>query len=79
MPALNQKTSQGNTYLAFRPRNEVEGDWFWMRKWCEKHGVTMSAVFNTLIPMMKIACENTTEKHATTTTVDFSFGKITIK
>lgn len=79
MPALNQKTNQASTYLAFRPRIEVEPDWFWMREWCKKHKTTMSAVFNTLIPLIKVACENTTEKVATTTLVDMNFGKITIK
>jgi hypothetical protein len=72
-------TKHSNTYMGFRPRIENEPDWYWLKRWCEANGTTLSAIINNLIPYLKVAAENTTEKHASTVTIDASFGRIKIK
>lgn len=72
------KTNPTNTYLGFRPKIENEADFNTFRRWCEAHRTTYSAVFNALIPKLKQATQDTTEVHAGTLTVDFSFGRLAI-
>ena len=72
-------TKHSNTYMGFRPRIELEADWYWLKRWCEENNTSMSGIINSLVPYLKVAAENTTERHATTLTIDASFGRIKIK
>lgn len=59
-----RKTNPANTYTGFRPRvGEIEGAYFVIRGWCEDPRInkSFSAIFNSLMIPIKIACENTTE------------------
>lgn len=78
-----RKTNPENTYTGFRPRvGEIEGAYFVIRSWCNDKRIrrSFSAIFNSLMIGIKIACENTTEidEHGNVT-IELNLGRITIK
>lgn len=78
----SRKTNPANTYTSFRPRTEREAEYFVIREWCDDERVnkSFSAIINSLIPAIKIACEHTTERdeHGRIT-IELNAGRIEIR
>lgn len=77
-----RKCNPENTYTGFRPRvGEVEGAYFVIRNWCNDDRIrrSFSAIFNSLMIGIKVACENTTEvdEHGHIS-IELNLGRVTI-
>ena len=72
-----------NTYTGFRPRTgEVEGAYFVIRNWCDDPRVnrSFSAIFNSLMIPIKLACEHTTEiDDEGQVSIELNLGRIIIR
>lgn len=79
----NRKVNPDNTYTGFRPRvGEVEGAYFVIRNWCSDERIrrSFSAIFNSLMVPIKVACEQTTEVDENgNISIELNAGRITIK
>jgi hypothetical protein len=76
-----RKRNPENTYTGFRPRVENEGMYFVIRRWCDDERInkSFSALLNAIIPALKVACENTTERAADgTISIELNAGRIDI-
>lgn len=78
-----RKVNPENTYTGFRPRTgEIEGAYFVIRNWCNDPRVnkSFSAIFNSLMLQIKVACENTTEiDEDGRVSIELNCGRIEIK
>lgn len=77
-----RKRQEENTYTGFRPRIYNEAAYYVIREWCddERINLSLSSLFNAIIPGLKIACENTTEKDEETgrISIELNLGRIEI-
>lgn len=72
-----------NQYLTFRPRVENREDWEWIRRWCEVNHTSVSAVLNSLIPVLCVALHDHAEVDhhiggRQTIAVQMNFGEVTM-
>lgn len=78
-----RKTNPENTYTGFRPRiGAVEGAYFVVRNWCADPRVnkSFSAIFNSLMIPIKVACEHTTEVDENgSVSIELNLGRIIIE
>lgn len=77
-----RKINPENSYTGFRPRvGEIEGAYFVIRNWCNDPRVnkSFSAIFNSLMVSIKVACEHTTEIDADgQVSIELNLGRIVI-
>ena len=73
--------SKDNTYTGFRPRVANEEDYFFIKKWCDLPQVkrSFSSVLNSLIPMVRVACEQTTRTEQGEVSIELNLGRIIIR
>jgi len=67
-------------YMSFRARVGTEEDFWVVKDFVEKHNITFSAVFNSMLPAMAHCIRNYTKiNEAGHPQVEMNFGEIEVK